>query len=122
MYRIYGRSLSRQYKANISDFKEWKGKVHAQEYLIYPQNISKYISIDETAFTNGELYTIATSKSTKGKKGLIIAIIKGVQADQVTKCLRLITKYLLDKVEEIILDMAHTMINIGSMQKVVGKI
>jgi len=113
LYGIDGRTLSRQYKSCISNFKDWEAKIHAKEYLIYPQNISKYISIDETAFTNGELYTIVTSKAAKGKKGSIIAIIKGVQAYQVTKCLRLIPKHLRDKVKEITLDMAHTMINIA---------
>ena len=62
MYGIDGRTLNRQYKANISDFKEWESKVHAQEYLIYPNNITKNLSIEETAFTNGDLYTIVTSK------------------------------------------------------------
>jgi len=79
LYGIDGRTLNRQYKSCISDFKDWEVKSHAKEYLIYLQNISKYISIDETAFTNGELYTIVTSKSDKGKKGSIIAIIKGVK-------------------------------------------
>jgi len=30
-----------------------------------------YLSIDETAFTNGELYTIVTNKAAKGKKGAL---------------------------------------------------
>jgi len=114
LYGIDGRTLSRQYKANISDFKEWKAKVHAQEYLIYPKNITKHLSIDETAFTNGDLYTIVTSKKAKGKKGSIVAIIKGVKVDQVTQCLKLISKKLRNTVEEITLDMAYTMVNICS--------
>jgi transposase len=114
LYGIDGRTLSRQYKANISDFKEWKAKVHAQEYLIYPKNITKYLSIDETAFTNGDLYTIVTSKKAKGKKGSIVAIIKGVKVDQVTQCLKLISKKLRNTVEEITLEMAYTMVNICS--------
>jgi len=39
------------------------------------------LSIDETAFTNGDLYTILTNKDAKGKKGSIVAIIKGVKVD-----------------------------------------
>lgn len=72
------------------------------------------MSIDETAFTNGDLYTIVTSKQAKGKKGSIVAIVKGVQAEQVSKCIQLIPKDQRDKVEEITLDMAHTMINIST--------
>lgn len=112
MYGIDGRTLSRQYKTKISDFKSWKSKRHAKEYLIYPSNISEQLSIDETAFTNGDLYTIVTNKQAKGKKGCIVAIVKGVKVEQVTKCLKLIAKNQRDKVQEITLDMAYTMVNI----------
>jgi transposase len=104
--------LSRQYKTKISDFKAWRYKTHAKEYLIYPNNVSEQLSIDETAFTNGELYTIVTNKQAKGKKGCIVAIVKGVKVDQVTRCLKLIPKIQRDKVQEITLDLAHTMVNI----------
>lgn len=112
LYGVDGRVLSRQYKSNLSGFKKWKSKHHAKEYLIYPENISKYLSIDETAFTNGDLYTIVTNKDAKGKKGSIVAIIKGVKVEQVVKCLKLIPKETRGQVEEITLDMAHTMVNI----------
>lgn len=83
--------------------------------MIYPQNITKRLSIDETAFTNGDLYTIVTSKDGKGKKGSIVAIIKGVKVEVVTKFLKLIPKNKRDIVEEITLDMAYTMVNICSI-------
>ena len=54
---------------------------------------------------------MVTSKESRGKKESIVVIIKGLQADQVNKCLSLIPKYLRDK--EITLDMSHTMINIA---------
>ena len=104
-------TLNRQYKSCISDFKDWKPNNHAKKHLIYPQNISKYISIDETIFTNGELYTIVTSKESRRKKESIVVIIKGLQADQVNKCLSLNPKPLRDK--EITLEMSHTTINIA---------
>jgi len=91
---------------------DWKSKEHAKDYLIYPKNITKNLSIDETAFTNGDLYTIVTSKEAKGKKGSIVAMIKGVKVDIVTKFLKLIPKKERDKVNEITLDMAFTMVNI----------
>jgi transposase len=55
---------------------------------------------------------IVTNKQAKGKKGCIVAIVKGVKVDQVTRCLKLIPKIQRDKVQEITLDMAHTMVNI----------
>jgi hypothetical protein len=37
--------------------------------LVFPENLGKRLSIDETALSNGELYTILTNKAAKGKKG-----------------------------------------------------
>jgi hypothetical protein len=39
--------------------------------------MGKHLSIDETALSKGELYTIITNKKAKGKKGAIVAIQKG---------------------------------------------
>tara|TARA_B110000238_G_C16048832_1_gene405159 strand:- start:94 stop:228 length:135 start_codon:yes stop_codon:yes gene_type:complete len=44
--------------------------------LLFSENIGEYLSIDETAFTNGELYTIVTNKAAKGKKGALVAMVK----------------------------------------------
>jgi len=38
-----------------------------------------YLSIDETAFSQGELYTIVTNIANKGKEGSIVAMIKGTK-------------------------------------------
>ena len=66
--------------------------------------------MDETCFSNGELYTILTNKAKKGLKGSIVAIVKGTKSDDIIKYL---TKYipasLRDKVKEISLDMAGSM-------------
>jgi hypothetical protein len=35
------------------------------------ENLGKRLSIDETALSNGELYTILTNKAAKGKKETI---------------------------------------------------
>ena len=43
-------------------------KPHAKEWLIFPENIGKRLSIDETSLSNRELYTILTNKAAKGKK------------------------------------------------------
>ena len=71
----------------MSDFKEWNQKSHAKKWLLFAKNIGKHLSIDETAFSNGDLYTIVTNKSAKGKKGALIAIIKGTKAETVIKIL-----------------------------------
>jgi len=67
------------------------------------------ISIDETAFSNGDLYTIITNKNAQGNKGAIIAMIKGTKAETVIKILLKIPLKLRKKVKEVTLDMAGNM-------------
>jgi len=67
------------------------------------------MSIDETALSNGELYTIVTNKDAKGKKGVLAAIIKGTKAEVVQKALFRIHRQLRFKVQEITMDLANTM-------------
>ena len=76
---------------------------------MYPENIEEQISIDETAFTNGDLYTIVTNKSAKGKKGALIAMIKGTKSDDVIKILNKIPEKARFSVKEITLDLAGSM-------------
>jgi transposase len=75
-YKINGSSLQYHYKNHLSDFKDWTPKEHAEDWLLYPKNIGKYLSLDETSLSNGELYTILTNKDAYGKKGSIVAIVK----------------------------------------------
>uniref|UniRef100_UPI001E2B02FA ISAon1 family transposase n=1 Tax=Dyadobacter tibetensis TaxID=1211851 RepID=UPI001E2B02FA len=67
------------------------------------------MSIDETALSNGELYTIVTNKSAKGKKGALVAMVKGTKAEEVIEVLRKIPKRIRDTVREVTLDMAANM-------------
>ena len=58
-YSINGQQLGQQYKDHLSDYHQWEQKEHAKDWLLFPDNIGKNLSIDETALTNGELYTIS---------------------------------------------------------------
>lgn len=80
-YGLDGKKLQRQFKESLSGYRTWENKAHAKDWLLYPQNIGKNLSIDETAFTNGELYTIITNKAAKGKKGTLLAMIKGTKTE-----------------------------------------
>lgn len=73
------------------------------------------MSIDETALTHGELYTILTNKSAKGKKGAIVAIIAGTSSDDIIKVIQKINLQSRNKVKEITLDMAGSMNNIAKV-------
>ena len=98
-----------QYKDYLSDFKSWKQKSHAKQWLIFPENIGKRLSIDETSLSNGELYTIVTNKAGKGRKGTIVAMIAGNKAETVIAILEKIPLKLRNSVTEITLDMAANM-------------
>ena len=71
--------------------------------------MGKHLSIDETALSRGELYTIVTNKKAKGKKGAIVAIIAGTKVEPIIEQLLKIPKSKRDKVKEITLDMANSM-------------
>lgn len=108
-YQVDGDLLGQQYKEHLSDFSSWDQKEHAQQWMIYPDNIGSFLSIDETSLSNGELYTIITNKSAKGKKGSIVAMVEGTKAEKVIEVLRKIPLNLRRKVIEITLDMANSM-------------
>ena len=76
---------------------------------MFAQNLGSYLSLDETAFSNGDLYTILTNKGAKGKKGAIVAMIKGTKAETVIKILHKIPLKQRKKVKEVTLDMAGNM-------------
>ena len=67
------------------------------------------MSIDETALSQGELYTVITNKAAKGKKGALVAMIKGTQSETVRAILEKIPSGKRNLVTEVTLDMAATM-------------
>lgn len=93
----------------MSDFKNWEQKKHAKQWLVFPENIGPYLSIDETALSKGELYTIITNKKAKGKKGAIVGIFSGTKVEPIIEQLLKISAKKRAKVKEITLDMANSM-------------
>jgi transposase len=102
-------TLTDYYKEHLSGYRSWDQLDHADEYVCYAQNIGENISIDETAFSNGELYTIVTNKDGHGKNGTLIAMIKGTKVEDVCKRLLSIPEEIRNKVKNITLDMANSM-------------
>lgn len=108
-FQIEGKQLQEQYKEHISDYNGWEQKDHADEWMLFTKNVSPYLSIDETALSNGELYTIVTNKGAKGRKGAIVAMIKGTVAEDIINVLKKIPERLRKKVQEVTMDMAANM-------------
>ena len=116
-YYIDGHQLERQYKEHLSDYREWEEEdgSHAEEYLVFPENVGPHLSIDETSLSDGELYTIVTNKDAHGRKGAIVAIVAGTKSETVYTALWKIDKELREKVEEITLDLSSSMKTIAIM-------
>ncbi len=112
-YHIDGNQLGQQYKEHLSDYNNWAQRPHADDWIIYPKNIGSHLSIDETSLSNGELYTILTNKAAKGKKGVLVAMVKGTKAEDVIEVLKTIPLRQRRKVKEITLDMANSMSQIA---------
>lgn len=108
-YHINGDRFGQQYKDHLSDYQQWNQKDHAQDWMLFADNLGPQLSLDETSLSNGELYTILTNKAGRGQKGTLVAMIKGTKAETVIDVLQQIPKNLRDKVEEITLDMASSM-------------
>ena len=104
-----GRTLQRYYKDQLSEFKSWDQLKHAEDWLVFPDNIGQHLSLDETSVSRGELYTVLTNKAAKGKKGAIVAIVAGTKAEDVIKVISKIPIGKRKKVTEITLDMAANM-------------
>jgi len=81
------KNLLRAYKDHLSNYQTWNQKENADKYILFAKNIGERLSIDETCLSVGELYTIITNKAAKGKRGSIVALIKGVKSDDIIKVL-----------------------------------
>lgn len=85
-YMINANTFEKAYKEKLSGFPTWEQKSHAEQWVLKHENIGSRIGIDETSFCH-ELYTIVHNKDRHGKKGSIIAIVKGVNSLDVAKVL-----------------------------------
>ena len=109
MYGVDGDLLARQYKQHISGFEDWEKRNTAEEYVLFPENIGTHLSIDETCLSHDELYTIVTNKAFRGRKGSLVAMVKGTKAEVVIDVLRKISAGKRSLVKEVTLDLSPSM-------------
>lgn len=77
--------------------------------MLFSENIGQYLSIDEVSLSHGELYTFVTNKNGRGKKGSLVASIKGTLAGDIIRVLEKLPLETRKKVKEVTLDMAKNM-------------
>ena len=105
---INGTTFAKRYKDTLSDFETWEQKEHASEWILLPQNIGKDHGIDETSL-QGELYTIVHNKDAHGRKGAIIAVVKGTNPTDVLRVLMQLPEDKRKMVESITMDLSDCM-------------
>ncbi|WP_370520894.1 transposase [Bacteroides sp. 214] len=115
LFGVDGELLERQYRDHLSDYKQWDQRIHAARWVLFEKNIGAYVGMDEVALSRGELYTILINKEAHGKKGSIIAIIEGTDAETVSKVLLKLSRRRRFQVREITLDMAPNMAKIAKV-------
>lgn len=109
-FNVKSKTLQRHYKHKISGFKDWDQLPHSEDYLIYPQNVTTQLSIDEVSLSKGELYTFVTNKNIRVKnKQSIVAVINGTSAKTIEEVLSKIDLENRNKVLEVSMDMARNM-------------
>lgn len=104
------QKLQRHYKKQVSGYGQWDQLPHAEEYLIYPDNLSDKLSIDEVSLSKGELYTFITNKNTgvRNKKS-VVAVINGTEAKTIQAVLERLPVEKRNQVKEVSMDMARNM-------------
>lgn len=108
-YPIDGDQFERAYKQHLSGFTEWIDAEHARDWLVFPENVGPLLSIDETALSRGELYTILSNKEAHGGKGTIVAIVKGTRIEDLVNVLRKLPCERRLNVKEVTMDLSDSM-------------
>ena len=80
--------MRKQYKEKLSGYRSWGQLEHAEEHVLFPGNIGRDMSLDETCLSNGDVYTILTNKAAHGRKGALAAMVKGVASEAVSSILK----------------------------------
>ena len=107
-YMINSSTFAKRYKDALSNFETWEQKDHASKWILIPQNVGKEQGIDETSL-QGELYTIVHNKDAHGRKGAIIAVVKGTNPTDVLKVLMQLPADKREMVENITMDLSDCM-------------
>jgi transposase len=108
-YQVEGSTLAKQYKDTLSGFWQWDQIDHAQEWVVFPENIGETICIDEVSLFQGELYTVVTNAKARSQKGSLIAMVEGTRSEEVSRILKQIPLKGRSQVKEVTLDLARNM-------------
>lgn len=110
---LNGQTLRKQYKEIISGYRLWDQLEHAEEYVVFEENLGSDLSLDETCLSNGEVYTVLTNKAAHGKKGALVGMVRGVSSETVIKAFKRMSHCKRIKVKTITTDLSAAMMRIA---------
>jgi len=108
-YHINGHTFEKQYKEILSGFRDWDQLEHADEWLLFPDNIGPRLAIDESSLSNGELYTFVTNRDARTRDRSLVAVVAGTKSEDVIAVLLRINQEKRLAVEEVTLDLSDSM-------------
>jgi transposase len=82
---------------------------HAEEWLLFPENIGPRLAIDESALSNGELYTFVTNRDARTREQCLVAVVAVTKSEDVISVLKMIDEEKREQVEEVTLDLSDSM-------------
>ena len=114
LYGVNGETLRKIYKYKLSGYTGWEGMKRTRyadiPYVSFPENCGEYLSIDETALSSDELFTIVTNKDAHGGPGTLVALLYGTKVSEITAVLEeSIPAWRRLKVKEITCDLSSAM-------------
>ncbi len=108
-YHVNGHTFEKQYKEILSGFREWDQLEHADEWLLFHENIGPGPAIDESSLSNGELYTFVTNRDANTRDRSLVAVVAGTKSEDVIDVLNRIDEELRHTVTEVTLDLSDSM-------------
>ena len=108
-YHINGHLFEKQYKESLSGFRDWEQLEHAEEWLLFGENIGPRLAIDETSLSNGELYTFVTNRDAHTREQSLVAVVSGTKSEDIIDVLKMIDQDKLNMVEEVTLELSDSM-------------
>lgn len=68
----------------------WFQIEHADDWLLFPENIDPRLAIDESSLSNGELYTFVKNRDVRIREQSLATVVLGTKSDDAISVLQMI--------------------------------
>lgn len=108
-YYVDSHTFEKQYKESLSGYRDWDQLEHADEWLLFSDNIGPRLAIDESSLSNGELYTFVTNRDARTRERSLVAVVAGTKSEDVIAVLLRVDEDKRNAVKEVTLDLSDSM-------------